>query len=204
MAWTSGRAPSTRTASPMNTSTPAGSPATGSRRIRTRATSTSSVAQPVTGNDPVSPLDRLAGVSNASFGAIACGLAIVLSVAVIWAVTLAAPVNVSVTAPLCVTASPFMNGVVNVNAAGPGPDVGDTTSHGTLDDAVHVTVPAGPDCVRRTVWPAVWLVKAAPGVTPPQNSAGRASGLARRRPVPACVVVNARPPAGRLAPPSGG
>jgi hypothetical protein len=48
----------------MKTGAPAGSGVTGSRRILTADTATSSSAQPVTGIEPVTPVTRLSGVSK--------------------------------------------------------------------------------------------------------------------------------------------
>ena len=68
-AWTSGRAPSTSAALPINTRDPAGSPETASRQIRTRLTFTSSSAQPVTATDPLRPVALSDGVSKNPDGA---------------------------------------------------------------------------------------------------------------------------------------
>src|SRR3990170_2221488 len=69
----SGRAPLTSVASPMYLSVPAGSPATGARRIRTRVTPLSSSAQPVTATDPVTPVAFCVGVSKLPKGGTVVG-----------------------------------------------------------------------------------------------------------------------------------
>jgi hypothetical protein len=65
--------------------------------------------------------------------------------------------------------SPDANCVEIVSVAGPLPDVGDTTSHGVVEDAVQVTVPA-PLWKSRTVWAEVCEVKAAPVDTAAKTS----------------------------------
>ena len=67
-----------------------------------------------------------------------------------------------------------------VSVAGPLPDVGDTTSHGAVDVAVHVTVPA-PLCVSRTVCEGVCELNAVPVVTAPNRSDVLSSDIAGER-----------------------
>src|SRR5258708_38570677 len=91
-ACTSGRAPSPHRGLPMYPSALAGSPLTGSRRIRTPVTSTSSSVQPVTAIDPVTPVVPLMGVSNDPKGAVALAADLVVSVTPIGPGLLPAPV----------------------------------------------------------------------------------------------------------------
>jgi hypothetical protein len=63
-----------------------------------------------------------------------------------------------------------------VKAAPPVPDVGETTSHGTFDVAVQVTVPI-PVCESRTVWRGVLELNELPVVTAPNLSDARLSDI---------------------------
>ena len=93
------------------------------------------------------------------------GSASVLSVTGIGPTALAAPVRVTVIAPDSIGLRPGANCVEIVNAPGPVPEVGDTTSHGAFEDAVQVMIVPGPACVRWTAWAPVWALNAIPVVT---------------------------------------
>src|SRR5688500_11906852 len=125
----------------MKMSWPGVSPATGSRRIRTAVTSTSSIAQPVTPIDPAMPVELSAGVSTAPGGATACALLTMFSVTLTGPAVLPAPLNVSVTVPACVAFRPDWKFTEMFSVPEPEPDAGDTESHDGDADTVHVTVP---------------------------------------------------------------
>src|SRR6188768_2499361 len=93
---------------------------------------------------------------------------------------------------------PDTNPTLTFSVAGPVPDAGDTLSHGTFDDAVHVTVP-DPACDRRTAWAVVCATSAAPFVEAPKYSHGLSIDIAGPVPVsvttkgcPAMVIVPTR------------
>ena len=145
----------------MNTCAPGASAPTGSRAMRTRVTATSSSAQPVTATESATPVVPVSGVSNEPTGAADVPVPSVLSVTLIGPAVLDAPVKVSVTAPACVAANPGANCTETSIVADPVPDVGDTTSQGLVDTAVHVAA-AVPVCVMRTDWVDVFDENAAP------------------------------------------
>src|SRR5258708_17123972 len=126
----SGRAPSMKTPSPTYTLVPARSPPTGSRKIRTRVTPTSSSAQPVTGTEPASPVVPLSGVSKYPTGAadVPDGMRVRLTGR--GPTVLAAPFKASVIVPFSFAASPGENRTDRLSTAVPLPEVGETTSHG--------------------------------------------------------------------------
>src|SRR5258706_10637624 len=169
----------------MKTSTPGASPATGSRRIRIPVTSTSSRAQPVTAIDPTTPVAPSVGVSKLPKGP--ADVVNTVSVAAIVPVALLAPTNVSVMLPVCEAARPRASCVETVSVAEPLPAAGDTTSHGDVEVAVQVTVPA-PVCVRRTVCGDVALLDAAPLATAEKASDERESDIVGGGPL--CVMAN--------------
>src|SRR5687767_9628777 len=158
----SGRAPSTKTPVPIGIS-PAASPATGSRTIRIWLTSMSSIAQPVTAIEPVTPTTPSAGVSSAPVAAAAVPSGMMLRPIVTGPAPAPAPVNARLTAPAIVPAPgrPAIEITLTLNVALPEPAAGDTVTHGTLGVAVQVTVPL-PDCDSRTVCVPVTCVKATP------------------------------------------
>src|SRR4051812_47301073 len=104
------------------------SPATGSRMIRSRVTSTSSIAHPVTGIDPVTPVVPSVGVSKAPKGAAVAPLDSVLSDTATGPGEFPAPSNANVIAPLAVPAAATVlaNETLIVSVAEPVPDAGDT------------------------------------------------------------------------------
>src|SRR5262245_37931653 len=77
---------------------------TGSRKMRTVATSMSSIAQPVTAIDPATPVMPSVGVSNTPIGAVDVpfGVMVKVTLMVAGATAVGAPVNVIVTEPLTV------------------------------------------------------------------------------------------------------
>src|SRR5829696_6978367 len=129
--------------------------------IRTRVTSRSSSAQPVTGIEPATPDTPSDGVSNDPNGAVACGARTRASVAVTVLLVFDAPVYVSVTLAVCVV-NILPKGCTEIDSdAEPLPDAGLTTSHGAEETAVHVGVPS-PFCVSRTVCAEVCDVNVPP------------------------------------------
>jgi hypothetical protein len=87
---------------------------------------------------------------------------------------LAAPVNVNEIVPVCEAVRPATNWTDTLSDADPLPEAGETTSQGTFEAAVHVTV-AGPACVSRTICAPVCDVNAAPVVTAPYATFTRSS-----------------------------
>jgi hypothetical protein len=168
---------------------PAGSPATGSRRIRTRVTSTSSSAQPVTGSDPAMPLSPSPGVSNEPNGA-TDGFDTTARATLMVLLAFDAPVYVRVTVPVWLAASDPTYCVEIVRVAGPLPEAGVTTSHGADETAVQVTAP-GPFCASRAIWPEVCAAKAAPETTAPKRSDVVSSAIIGG--AGACVMTNGCP-----------
>src|SRR5262249_13120287 len=147
---TSGRAPSTSTASPMNTrSFP--SPVTGSRMTRTRVTPISSSVQPDTAIDPATPVAPSSGVSTAPVGGVPVFARTVLSPTDSGPAVPTAPVSVNVTVPLYLPfgRSPAANFTPTVRIAEPVPDAGVTVIQGWLAVAVQLTLPT-PFCESRT------------------------------------------------------
>src|SRR5262249_10970419 len=131
------------------------SPATGSRVMRTLRTSTSSMAQPVTGSEPVMPVVPSTGVSTAPDGA-ASAPEIVCRLTSIVPVALAAPLNASAILPTEVLPTGRLEAYFTAtdSVAAPDPDAGVTVNHGALGAAVQVTGPV-PVCSSRMVWTAV-------------------------------------------------
>ncbi len=129
----------------------------------------SSSAQPVTAIEPTTPVEPSVGVSNEPAGAVDVPLGRDVSVTATGPVVLPAPVNVSVTLPLCVDPTLSANCTEIVRVADPLPDVGDTTSHGTVEAAVQLTVPA-PVCVSRTICADVRDVNDEPLLAAPKAS----------------------------------
>src|SRR5262245_41242986 len=107
-----------------------------------RVTCTSSSTQPVTPSDPATPIVPSAGVSNEPNGAAAVAVEIALRVTAIGPTPLTAPLRPIEIDPVCVAAMPAWNRTEMSSVVVPVPDVGDTTSQGTLGVAVQVTVPA--------------------------------------------------------------
>jgi hypothetical protein len=103
---------------------------TGSRKIRTRTTSTSSTAQPVTAMEPVMPVAPSVGVSNVPCGAVLASAVTVFNVTAMGPTAFAAPVNVIVMAPVCSETRPLTNTTLIFRFPVPVPDAGDTVSHG--------------------------------------------------------------------------
>src|SRR4051812_14526931 len=127
----SGRAPSTNVAGAVGVSCGA-SPATGSRRIRTAVTTSSSSAQPVTGMDPLRPAALLAGVSKAPNGAADVPFGYTDRVTLTDPGAFDAPVAVTRIAPVALpdvgTPAAYLTPIVS--AAEPVPDAGETVSQG--------------------------------------------------------------------------
>src|SRR3954467_2588397 len=115
------------------------------------------------------PVVPSVGVSTDPNGGAAALGAIVFRVTPIGPAALAVPLSVIAIAPGWEPARPGTNVVEIVNVALPVPEVGDTTSHGWFEDAVHVTVPA-PFCVMRTAWAGVAAMNRAPLLTPAKIS----------------------------------
>jgi hypothetical protein len=126
------------------------------------------------------------GVSNEPEGAAACAPFSDVNVTVIGPAVLPAPVKVSVMLPVCVGERPDAKCVAIVNVAEPLPEVGATTSHGVVEAAVQVTVPA-PVCVRRTVCADVWALNAAPVVTALKTSDVRSRDISGAAPADGSV-----------------
>ena len=121
------------------------SPGTRSRQSSTRFTPMLSSVHPVSAIDPASTVASPAGVSKTPNGGdTAAVLDTVVSVTLIGDAAFADPVKVSVIAPVCDEVRPAANCVEIVRAADPLPELGETTSHGLVDTAVHVTV-LGPE-----------------------------------------------------------
>src|SRR5579859_680837 len=125
IASTSGRAPSTSVASPMNTSLPL-SPAMASRYTDTRTTPTSSSAQPLTLIAPVTPLWLSEGVSIIPNGGAdddpAC------------AITIERPATSRVADRVV---APGFESTVSVSVFPPSPDASLRRTHVAVDDVVQ-------------------------------------------------------------------
>src|SRR5262245_56623092 len=146
----SGRASSTSTAVPMKIRADPSLP-TGSLKISTFRTPRSSIAQPVTATEPVTPVALFSGESIAPAGTV--DDAIVVRVIPIDADVFDEPVNANDTVSLLTpdAGSALSNFTPTVKVAGPVPEVGLTVIQGLFGVAVHVTVPVPPPWVSRTV-----------------------------------------------------
>ena len=140
------------------------------RQIITRDTSMSSSAHPVNGTAPVTPVAFSNGVSTTPSGGADVPLKKSERVTLIGPGELDAPTSVRVIVPAMTppVGSPPTDTTLSDRLAGPLPDEGVTWSQGSLEVAVHVTVPA-PALVRRTICGAVCERNAAPLVTAPNR-----------------------------------